>query len=165
MAETKRLGPFGWFVRAFAAGFGATCGVVVAAVVVIAGCHALIAAGVLAYSPLGGIELKPADTPAPVSQNPPPTTAPAYPTPVEPYRHVGDAYGAGSSAGGDAYSADPVRSYPPASRENARTGEADAGTPPADAQLAPPMVTIPSEPPPSMDPGAGPSPETPPQER
>ena len=165
MAETKRLGPFGWFVRAFAAGFGATFGVVVASVVVIAASYGLIAAGLSAFSSLGGIELKPADTSAPVTQKPPPTSAPLYPTPVEPSPYVASPYGASPPAGGDGYPTDPAPAYYPASPENAATGELGAGMPPADAQLAPPVVTIPSEPAPAAETGAGAPLELPPQER
>lgn len=160
MAETKRLGVWGWFVRAFAAGFGATCGVVVASVVAIATSYALIAAGVLAFSSLGGIELNTAKTPAPSNSEPSRKLAPPYPTTLQPspartyypttaqpappvagpYARTGASY-----AGGDPHATDPVQTYP-ASPGYSASGEADNEAPAADAQPAPPVITIPFQP-------------------
>jgi hypothetical protein len=145
MAETKRLGPWGWFLRAFAAGFGATFGVVVASVLALAACYALIAAGVVAFTSLGGVNFQTSGTSTPPTPAPTTTLAPPrYPTTVQPAPHVGGSYG-----GGNPYtSGSPPTNYPAAPGPSTFE-QADNDPPPADVQAVPPVITIPSEPAPS----------------
>ena len=157
MAETKRLGPWGWFVRAFAAGFGATFGVIVASVIACAVSYALVAAGVLAFTSLGGIELNAADTPAPPTLESPPTSAPvfstrlqppAYPTTVEPAPPVAGPYaptGAPPYAETAPSATDGVPSYPATSGYPV-TGAADNQAPGPNAQPIPPDQRDPFQP-------------------
>ncbi len=140
MSETKRLGPWGWFVRAFAAGFGATFGMIVASVIACAVCYALVAAGVLAFASLGGIELDTANTPTTLTPEPTTGVAPPDLTTVQPYPHVWYPY-----AASDPRAADEAQPYPRTYGYSA-TGEADDGTSAADAQPAPPGIAVPSQP-------------------
>ena len=146
-------------MRAFAAGFGATFGVVVASVIALAACYALIAAGVVAYTSLGGIEINTADTPAPLTPESSTTSAPAFPTrlhpsppryhptTVQPAPHFAGPYvPAGTPyAGSDPSATDGVPSYP-ATSEDPVTGEADSPAPGPNAQPVPPDQRDPFQP-------------------
>jgi hypothetical protein len=169
MAETKRLGPWGWFVRAFAAGFGATFGVIVASVIACAVSYALVAAGVVAFTSLGGIEINTADTPAPLTPESSTTSAPAfptrlqhpaYPTTVQPAPPVAGPYApTGAPYAGSAPNAtDGVPSYPAASGDPV-TGEADNQPPGPNAQPVPPDQRDPFQPITSPQDGSSAAPE------
>ena len=174
MTETKRLGPWGWFVRAFAAGFGATFGVVVASALAVAG-YALIAVALMAFSSLGGIKLDTASKPGKLIPQPAgvsgsayhPTTvqpapAAAYPRTVQPsppiagpYAKAGTPY-VGYSSGYSSSSANPQPVYAAAAPETARIEEAADRASAPDWQPAPPTTTPPVEPDPAPDTDAPP---------
>jgi hypothetical protein len=59
MAETQRLSTWGWFVRAFAGGFGAMFGVTTALVCICVFGYALMAAGALAATSFGTVSATP----------------------------------------------------------------------------------------------------------
>lgn len=62
MAELQRLTMWGWFVRAFAGGFGAMFGVLTALVVACVFGYAMVAAGAVASSSIGGVTISPGVT-------------------------------------------------------------------------------------------------------
>lgn len=53
MTDTQRMGARGWFVRAFAAGFGAMCGVIAASTIAFCA-YALLTAGLMTLASSGG---------------------------------------------------------------------------------------------------------------
>ena len=185
MAEIKRLGPWGWFVRAFAAGFGATFGVVVASVLAIAACYALIAAGVPS---LGGVNSQTSGTSTPPTLAPTTIPAPSYPTRVEPSPYVagpnvgsnpyptypaegrpsyasgygnsttGEAHTYGNSTTGEPGTYGNSTTAEPATNASSPTGEASNEPPIFNAQPAPPVISIPSEPAPAPEGASAPLP-------